>query len=135
MRMFQGRHPSTEIPVMVILAILPLTIPVSILWRCAIWIVAWGLLLHLAIWQLKFTAVWPMPVKMALSIGVSGLLVAATYVPIRNAWREERAAALSGELEPPSSKILFEDSDVQFQIGLEGDASSLTVLTTTGVPR
>jgi hypothetical protein len=79
--------------------------------------------LHLAIWQLKFTAVWPMPVKMALSIGVSGLLVAATYVPIRNAWREERAAALSGELEPPSSKILFEDSDVQFQIGLEGDAT------------
>jgi hypothetical protein len=116
--MFQEWHPSSaEIAAMIILAIFPLTIPVSILWRCAIWSVAWGLLLHLFIWQWKVAALWPSPVKISLAIGLTGLLVACTYVPIFKIWREEKAAALSGELEPSCSTAKFDDSDVKVQIG------------------
>jgi hypothetical protein len=128
--MFQQWHPSTaELAAMIILAILPLTIPVSVPWRCAIWSVAWLLFLHLLIWQLKVIVAWPWPVRISLAVGLTGLLVACTYVPIQTIWQEEKAAALSGELDTPPSNVKFDDSDVKFQIGAASDG---TIINWTG---
>jgi hypothetical protein len=83
-----------DIVVAVLLTVLSLTFPVSIVLRCSLWAVVWLLLLHLGFvtWRTE-----PL-VKAIFEIGLTACVVALAWVPVREAWKREEAAALSGYL-------------------------------------
>lgn len=86
-----------DIILAVLLTVLSVTFPTSIIYKSILWVVVWSLLLHLA-----FITVSAEPlVKILLAVGLTTCGVAVALVPVREAWKREKAAATSGYLSAP----------------------------------
>jgi hypothetical protein len=83
-----------DIILAVLLAVLSLTFPGSIVLRCSLWAVAWLLLLHLGFITWKAAPL----VKVMFEVGLTACVVALAWVPVREAWKREKAGALTGYL-------------------------------------
>jgi len=84
------------------------------------------MLIHLGLTFVPGVGKLPIVVKTSLAVGLSAFLVAGVYSPVFTMWREEKAAALTGELEAPPSNAIFADSDVKLQIGAASNGSIFT---------
>jgi len=95
----QWNSPIVQIFFALLLAILPLTISeIPVMWKCVLWALAWGIMLHFGHTFIPGVARLPIAVKTSLAIGLSAFLVAAAYIPVFEIWREEKAAVLEGDL-------------------------------------
>jgi hypothetical protein len=124
-------HPTmAEIIFAVLLVIIPWSFSeIPLIWKCIMWMLAWGMILHLAFSFVPIAVRMPIVVKIALSVGMTGFLVAGSYSGILRAWHEEKAAATEGDLTAPSDGKTYSDNDVKFQIG---PLSNGTVFNWTG---
>ena len=88
--------------------------------RCALWLSAWCIFLHLVFTLIPVLAHLPTFAKLIIALGLTAFGSVLAYGPITDMWSEDRASALTGRLRPQSN---VEHADVFFEIGPNAKAT------------
>jgi hypothetical protein len=117
----QKRRRRAEIVISLLFLIVPLTVPaMGILWKCLLWMVAWGLFLDFVHTQVRFLRELWWPRKLAVCLVATTALVAFVYDPIYATWRAEKAAETSGVLKAVSDGKDHSNDPLTVEIGEGG---------------
>ena len=118
-----------EIVLTLILFIIPITVPqMGILWKCALWVIAWVLFLHFVQAQVRWLHAMWWPRRAFAAVLATVCLVALVYEPIYATWRAERAAETSGLLKAIPDGRDHSSENPQIQMGQGGTFFSLELL-------